>query len=164
MSVRVYLLYRGRQVPVEVRGSGDGSAVRVGERELRVGWQELSPGVAEATVEGVRLRFCYARQGDMVQLHLAGRTYTFTRTREEVEARGARPEQDVRAPMPGLLTRVLVEPGQVVAAGQPLYVVEAMKMETVVRAARPARVLRVLAREGEQVEGGAVVVELEEDV
>ncbi|MCL6498971.1 MAG: hypothetical protein K6U07_02935 [Firmicutes bacterium] len=64
--------------------------------------------------------------------------------------------------MPGLLTRVLVEPGQVVAAGQPLYVVEAMKMETVVRAARPARVLRVLAREGEQVEGGAVVVELEE--
>ncbi len=147
---------------MEVRSSGDGYTVRLGDRELRVRWQELSPGVAEATVEGVRLRFCYARQGEALQLHLAGRVYPFTRTREEAEARSPGPEQDVRAPMPGLLTRVLVEPGQAVAAGQPLYVVEAMKMETVVRAVRPARVLRILAREGEQVEGGAVVVELEE--
>ena len=66
------------------------------------------------------------------------------------------------APMPGSVVRVAVEPGQEVEAGQPLVVVEAMKMEHTVAAPRAGRVAEVRVAPGEQVEGGRVLVVLEE--
>jgi urea carboxylase len=48
-----------------------------------------------------------------------------------------------------------------VTAGQPLLVVEAMKMQSPVRAPRGGRVARVLVDAGARVDGGAVLVELE---
>jgi pyruvate carboxylase subunit B len=65
------------------------------------------------------------------------------------------------APMPGLIVRVNVEPGQTVAAGQGLVVMEAMKMENELRAAGPGKVKTVHARPGEAVDKGALLVELE---
>ena len=52
------------------------------------------------------------------------------------------------SPMPGLLVSVAVEPGEQVKAGQELAVVEAMKMENVLRAERDAVVAKVLASPG----------------
>lgn len=49
----------------------------------------------------------------------------------------------VKAPIPGLITRVMVAPGQAVKAGQPLLILEAMKMENEIRAPR-AGVVRAL--------------------
>jgi biotin carboxyl carrier protein len=67
----------------------------------------------------------------------------------------------VRAAMPGLVVSVGVAPGDAIAAGQPLLVVEAMKMQSPVRAPRGGRVARVLVGPGMAVEGGAALVELE---
>jgi biotin-dependent carboxylase-like uncharacterized protein len=67
----------------------------------------------------------------------------------------------VRAAMPGLVVSVGVAPGDVVAAGQPLLVVEAMKMQSPVRAPRGGRIARVLVGPGLAVEGGAALVEFE---
>ncbi|MDX1515054.1 MAG: acetyl-CoA carboxylase biotin carboxyl carrier protein subunit, partial [Gammaproteobacteria bacterium] len=53
------------------------------------------------------------------------------------------------SPMPGLLLRLSVSEGEEVRAGQPLAVVEAMKMENVLHASRDGRIARVLAREGD---------------
>ena len=65
------------------------------------------------------------------------------------------------APMPGLVVRVMAAVGDVVQAGQGLVVVEAMKMETELRASAPGRVRAVHAREGQAVEKGTVLLELE---
>jgi pyruvate carboxylase subunit B len=65
------------------------------------------------------------------------------------------------APMPGLVVRVSVAEGDVVAAGQGLVVMEAMKMENELRAPAAGRVARVLVAPGTAVEKGAVLVELE---
>ena len=67
----------------------------------------------------------------------------------------------VAAPMPGRVLRVQVSPGDEVAAGQGLVVVEAMKMENELRATRAGRVLEVVVREGQAVETGALLVVLE---
>lgn len=65
----------------------------------------------------------------------------------------------VSAPMPGRVVKLLVEPGQVVQAGQAVAVVEAMKMENELLAPRAGRVERLLARAGDGVEaGGGLVV------
>ncbi len=69
--------------------------------------------------------------------------------------------QEVTAPMPGKVVRVLVRVGDAVEAGQGLVVVEAMKMQNELRAARAARVLRVSAVEGATVAAGEVLVTLE---
>ncbi|MCC6623859.1 MAG: biotin/lipoyl-binding protein [Deltaproteobacteria bacterium] len=64
--------------------------------------------------------------------------------------------------MPGKVVKVLVQPGDVVTKGQPLLVVEAMKMEHALKAPRPGRVTLVRAAAGEQVVPGAPLVELED--
>ena len=76
---------------------------------------------------------------------------------------GAGREQSaVTAPMPGTVIRVLVAPGDRVQARQPLVVLEAMKMETPLASPYEAVVRAIHVAEGDQVTGGAVVVELEE--
>jgi biotin carboxyl carrier protein len=64
--------------------------------------------------------------------------------------------------MPGTVIRVLVTEGDSVQPRQPLVVLEAMKMETPVVSPYEAVVRAVHVREGEQVAGGTVLVELEE--
>ena len=66
------------------------------------------------------------------------------------------------APMPGLVVRVNVQPGDVVQAGQPLVVMEAMKMENELRSMSDGRVKAVRAQPGTPVEKGAVLIELED--
>jgi 3-methylcrotonyl-CoA carboxylase alpha subunit len=68
----------------------------------------------------------------------------------------------VVAPMPGTVIKVLVAAGDVVAARQPLVVLEAMKMETPLVSPYAATVRAVHVAEGDRVAGGAVLVELDE--
>jgi pyruvate carboxylase subunit B len=64
------------------------------------------------------------------------------------------------APMPGLVVRVNVKPGDEVQAGQALVVMEAMKMENELRSPSSGRVEAIRAQPGSAVEKGAVLVEL----
>lgn len=86
-----------------------------------------------------------------------------TRALRAVSAAAAPPAgpKPVRAPMPGLIVRVEVEPGQAIAAGQGVVIMEAMKMENELRADAPGVVSRVLVQAGQAVEKGAVLVEFE---
>jgi pyruvate carboxylase subunit B len=67
----------------------------------------------------------------------------------------------LKAPMPGLVVRIQVEPGQTVPPGGALLVLEAMKMENELRAAAGGLVRAVLVGPGQAVEKGQALVELE---
>ena len=62
--------------------------------------------------------------------------------------------QEVVAPMPGKIVRVLVTAGQDVEVGQGLVVVEAMKMQNEIRATKSGQAARLLVREGQTVSAG----------
>ena len=62
--------------------------------------------------------------------------------------------QEVVAPMPGKIVRVLVAAGQNVEVGQGLVVVEAMKMQNEIRATKSGQAARLLVREGQTVSAG----------
>lgn len=76
-------------------------------------------------------------------------------------AAGAQGPAPVVAPMPGLIVRVHVQPGDRVEAGQPVVVMEAMKMENELRAQAAGTVKSVTAQPGKAVEKGTVLVELD---
>ncbi len=80
------------------------------------------------------------------------------RRRDRSTAGAATGPQQVAAPMPGRIVKVLVKAGDVVTAGQPLVVVEAMKMENELRAARAGTVSEVRVVEGAPVEAGALLM------
>jgi biotin carboxyl carrier protein len=76
-------------------------------------------------------------------------------------AADAHGEQAVVAPMPGRVVRVLVAPGDEVAAKQGVVVVEAMKMENELRSPKAGRVKDVAVTPGTSVEAGRVLVVIE---
>lgn len=66
----------------------------------------------------------------------------------------------VKAPIPGLINRVLVEPGAAVQVGDPILVLEAMKMENEIRAPRSGTVQSVSVKPGQTVKLGEMLVEV----
>lgn len=64
----------------------------------------------------------------------------------------------LKAPMPGLVVRLLVEPGQTVASGQGILVLEAMKMENELKAPGAGVVGEIQVKVGAAVEKGALMV------
>jgi propionyl-CoA carboxylase alpha chain len=87
-------------------------------------------------------------------------------TRREAELAALMPEKSAAGagkallcPMPGLVKAIQVRAGQDVKAGEPLAIVEAMKMENVLRAERDATIAKVVAREGESLAVDAVILE-----
>lgn len=69
--------------------------------------------------------------------------------------------EPVKAPMPGMVLKVLVEPGQQINKGDGLLILEAMKMENVLKATGPATVKAIKINERTAVEKGTILIELE---
>jgi biotin carboxyl carrier protein len=69
--------------------------------------------------------------------------------------------ESVKAPMPGLVLKVLVEVGQQIHKGDSLLVLEAMKMENILKATASATVKAIKVVERTAVEKGTVLIELE---
>ncbi|MGB9435510.1 MAG: biotin/lipoyl-containing protein [Candidatus Acidiferrum sp.] len=76
------------------------------------------------------------------------------RKQSALEAEG---RQQILAPMPGKVIRLLVQVGDDVDAGQGLVVVEAMKMQNEIRSPKKGKVERLQAKEGQAVDAGDVL-------
>ncbi len=70
-------------------------------------------------------------------------------------------EMAVTAPIPGLIVKILVQPGDEIVEEQPLVILEAMKMENEIRAVRSGVVKSIAVQPGERVEQNAVLLVLE---
>lgn len=122
---------------------------------------DAGPGSSFAVESGSGMHVGYAaRVGEQVWVRWRGRTYVVEVDRGRRRAAGG--HGDLTAPMPGQVQKHLVATGAVVAPGDPLLVMEAMKMQLEIKAPRAGAVKRFLVAEGEQVAGGAPLVELED--
>jgi len=100
--------------------------------------------------------------GDRVAVFIDGQTYTYAMPDLLGEdSEGSAGGDAVVAPMPGLVKVVSAAAGQQVAHGDPLFVLEAMKMAHTLTAPRDGTVAEVLTAEGEQVTDGTVLLKLE---
>ena len=158
MSERVFL-DRGTRRTVELRTAPDGSIEAVVDgRAARV---RVEPGADGSLRLGGQVAWLTVA-GRRTFVTLDGRDYVF----EAAAARQAGAQDhggasgEVAMPMPGLVLSVAVKAGDQVKRGQPLVVVEAMKMEHTLRAPRDGVVARVATTAGEKADAGRVLVEI----
>jgi len=112
---------------------------------------ELSLRLGDAALHG-----CVRRDGDVFHVFSGGRHVTLTYNDPmahagEIESAGGR----LTAPMPGKVVAVLAQSGKTVAKGEPLVIMEAMKMEHTIAAPSDGLVEEVLYQVGDQVADGA---------
>jgi propionyl-CoA carboxylase alpha chain len=122
------------------------------------------PDLVDLEAGGVRRRFEVHRVGDVHYLDgPLGHAELRERPRfPEPEDRAAAAAGSLVSPLPGIVRRVAVRPGEPVAAGALLVVVEAMKLEHRIGAPTAGHVREVLVAEGQEVDAGAPVAVLEE--
>ena len=159
-EIHVSLEHEGETLDVALLRDGPGSWHREG---TETGVSRDTKGL-EVTVADHRFRAEAARHGQAVTVWDAGRAFTFAipdpLSAAEAEAAGAGGDA-IAAPMPGLVKRMRAEAGQKVEKGQPLAILEAMKMEHTLTAPRDGVVAEVLAREGSRVSDGDLLLTLE---
>jgi biotin carboxyl carrier protein len=139
----------GPEYPTELQaGSGGLYGLVHGDRRIELAAQPTDDG-ATLSIGGVEYVAEVVDEARARLMALAGgRTASSAR-------------RELKAPMPGLLVRVLCEPGQTVEAGQPLVVLQAMKMENELSLPRAGTVTRVEVVAGATVEQGQVLVIVE---
>ena len=166
---RVVRLGEG-EIMLDITREDDGLALRFGGTGKRVvvtsEWRPGEPlwtGTVDHDPVTVQVRplpngFDLSHRGCEV------RAYVFTEREAEVARRlppraVANGGKAVRCPMPGQVVSIAVAEGQEVKAGEPLAVIEAMKMENVLRAERDGTIKRIHARPGESLAVDAVIME-----
>jgi biotin carboxyl carrier protein len=123
----------------------------------------IAPGIYSILISGQSLEARVEAHGAAFRVNVAGREYMteirdprrLRRTRGGgIEAEG---RQQVMAPMPGKVVRVLAKTGDSIEAGKGIVVIEAMKMQNEVRSPKSGTVERMLVAEGQAVNSGDVL-------
>jgi biotin carboxyl carrier protein len=150
-----------REFDVEII-SRDGAKVRVriGQQEISADFVPDAAGGGTLTIDGRRYPIFGARRKDSILVSVASAAFEFIPAEDSRRRARGLAAAEIVAPMPGKVLKVLVKDGDLVEAGQPLVVIEAMKMETALAAESAALVKRVLVAEGQTVDHGAVLIEL----
>jgi biotin carboxyl carrier protein len=154
----------GKKRRVELTTVGERAVWAIDGEPLEADATEVSPGIFSILINGESFAVRLERVGEELRAFTGGREFRVLIQDERewrrnrggsVEAEG---RQQVLAPMPGKIVRVLVSAGDSVRAGQGLLVVEAMKMQNEIRAPKSGRIDRVRVIEGQTVNAGEVVV------
>ena len=152
-----------RRLTVEYQARRDGRlAVSLDgrQREVRV-LQADADGIA-FEADGLRVALAVTVRADRHLVHGPFGDLELQRQSRFPAAAGAQFSGGLKAPMPGRVLAVAVQPGQTVAKGELLLVLEAMKMEHRITAPAAGRIDSVRVTEGEQVANGALLIQLDE--
>jgi biotin carboxyl carrier protein len=139
--------------------------VTLGEQVWDVDARLTPQGIYSLLVDGVSYVADVTEQDGAAVVDVGGETYTVNveeETRYIIRTRGGvsagRGGQTLKAPLPGRITHVAVQPGDRVAAGDAILVIEAMKMENEFRAGAAGTVTEVRVTAGQPVNAGDVLV------
>ena len=140
-----------------------GWLLRLGERGVVVRGRVQPDGTFDVALDGVRRRVTVLEHGLQTAVFIDGDSWRLT----EIDPLAARAGEDpaagkLTAPMPGRVARLLVAAGSEVRRGQPLMIIEAMKMEHTITAPADGTVERVRFAAGDLVEEGVELITLAE--
>jgi acetyl/propionyl-CoA carboxylase alpha subunit len=153
-----------REIEVAYRiGPGEPFLAVDGEPLPGVRLLDVRPDRVDLEVDGVRRSFAVERRGEISHVDGPGGGVELAAVPRFVDPAAAAHVGSLLAPMPGTVLRVLAEAGGTVVAGQPLVVLEAMKMEHTVSAPADGTLTEVNVGPGDQVDTGLVMAVVEAD-
>jgi len=165
MATFDYLL-DGKTVEVQIEGKNGQFQVAVGDKKLQVEACRLSDSLLSMSVAGGLHRVFVAERNGKTYVNIGGKNFTFDDAAVQAEQQksgrsgaGLAPGA-ISSPMPGNVIKLMVKEGDTVKEGQPLVIVEAMKMENEIRSPSDGVVKKVNYAVGNLVEAGAPIVEL----
>ena len=151
----------GEEIEVSWKRAGSGRClVCSGGRKLDVEILSCGPGVLRAAMDGIQRSFEFRRCGDEFFVHSTAGSRVIRRLPRFPAPGASAGRSSASSPMPGQVLRILVEQGQAVRAGDPLVVLEAMKMEQTIETSIDGVVGAVLVRAGEVVQPGQALVQI----
>ena len=156
MSIRLALRHHDRSHVVDVV---DDTHVRVDDETIEI-TREVNGVVRFVT--GSRGPAWTAASGDARWVYFDGRVYEIHVTTARPPRRGGRHHGSLTAPMPATVRQILCALGARVARGDTVIILEAMKMELPVRATADGVIASVRCREGELVQAGVPLIEIDE--
>jgi len=141
---------------------GDRYVVALGNDKVEVSIEDRGEREIRFTTLGLQRTVRFALQEGVLYLDLNGSAVAVRETTHDVGGAGRRDgSSQLFAPMNGAIVSVLAKPGDSVARGQPVVVLEAMKMQHEIGAERDGIVGKILVKPGDQVATRQVLVELE---
>jgi biotin carboxyl carrier protein len=153
----------GRTRRVEFEREGSRVRILLDGRALEADAVEVAAGTYSILLDGRALEVRVQPAGDAMRVHVGGEEF-LAEVLDPRAWRGKRGgvlelegRQQITAPMPGKVVRLLVKAGDTVETGQGLLVVEAMKMQNEIRAPKTGKVERLLVIEGQAVNVGEVI-------
>jgi acetyl/propionyl-CoA carboxylase alpha subunit len=142
---------RGEQVTAEINGDPVEALVLA-----------ASPDWVDLEIDGTRRVYRVHQAGDGMYVDASDGASALRETPRFGDPTKLAPAGSLLAPMPGLVLRVLAEPGTAVTAGQPILVLEAMKLEQTVSAPAAGVLAELHAKAGDQVSTGQILAVLRE--
>ena len=157
----------------------------LGQREFKVGFEEKGKNVFQARVGDKSYAVSVEFIGrDELLLNVDGRVFNIIVNSNTVshsvivngrnfqvekrsavgilrEDKGRARKKDVKITMPGRIVQVLAAAGDSVEEGQPILVLEAMKMQNEIKSPRPGRISRIHFSAGDYVEAGSILFSVE---
>jgi biotin carboxyl carrier protein len=154
--------YCGEIITIQFSRTGDQTEATVEGRELSGRVEQVTDNEMIVHRDGKQLRVFVAQDRDGVTfVHMAGEVFRLSPVQEDYESSGGdRGISDGRlvAAMPSKVIKLLVKEGDLVEKGQPILILESMKMETTQEAPFSGEVAEVNAAVGQQVDAGDVIV------
>ena len=147
---------------VEVQTVRDGYQLKLGPQQVFVRGTLAEDSALHAQLGERRVRAAVVATGERRHLFFEGRSWPLSLVDTlHVGGEGEEVEGGLRAPMPGKVIALVVEPGATVEKGAPLLVLEAMKMEHTISAPRKGVVKAFRFAIGDQVTDGADLLDFE---
>lgn len=132
-------------------------------KKHEVTFKQTSPNTLLITYDGRTVSREFYIQGETVYIfdeHGDTLEFSFESNKLTIVKKEEKNEKSPKSPMSGTMVKVFVKVGDKVTKGQPLFIIEAMKMEHTIRASLDSVVKKVASKEGAFVEAGATIVEL----
>ncbi len=137
----------------------DGAKVRAGSHEIEI--VSLRDREAEIRIGQRSYTVPFVINGSQISFAFDGEIYVADVADKGSRSHARHRDHSMAAPMPGVVHKILVEPGSAVEKGAELLILEAMKMEHQIHAPWAGTVRAVNCKEGELVQPGVELVELE---
>lgn len=158
-----------RNYPVSIQKKNEHYQVKIGDQLFELRAEHITSNCLLLKEANGHRRIYLANSGQKTFIHLDGRSIvvehpeTQEKTSYQSDDHLAGADHGVYAPMPGKILKIFVQENQAVTAKQNLVIVEAMKMEHSVRAPRKGIVKSVNFKEGDLVDTGQEILEIEFD-